>query len=82
VKTKRGNLDSRTTVGLLTRDIRIWGTDVDNWGCRLLVTKYGTDVIRVGRVDLQAVSIKYGGKFGTSMAALDFRNILKNTQEN
>lgn len=60
-----GTLDTRTGVGLLTRNIRIIsGADV-NWGYRLLV--YGfidVNVTRAGSIVLQAVELNQGGQPG------------------
>lgn len=41
IENSYGLLDTRSAVGLLTRNIKVTpGPDPDNWGCRILVYGY------------------------------------------
>jgi hypothetical protein len=66
----------RATVAHLTRNIRIVCQEVDNWGGRVLVTKFfdfANLILFSGTVDLYGVEIAKFGRKDTDMAALDFR---------
>jgi hypothetical protein len=67
----------RAAVGHLSRNIRFKAEEKDNWGGRLLVTKF-TDFVNqvdyIGNVTLQGVEISGYGKWATDQASLDFVN--------
>lgn len=79
-----GVLDTRSAVGILTRNIKITGAnDTDDWGCRVLVYGYNEipedllkqPVWRNGYVKFRGVEIDKCGQRDTTLAALRFENL-------
>jgi len=59
-----GSLDMRSAVGHLTRNIKISGTDVEGWGCTILVYYWYEESMKIdkrGYVKFDGVEVKNCG---------------------
>lgn len=82
--TPYGSIDMRTEVGLLTRNIIIEGTDIDNWGGRIYVGEIYNTALRYsfrGRVELDGVETKNLGQADTNFAGLTFERLKSQTND-
>ena len=73
--TSYGNIDMRTEVGLLTRNIVIEGTDEDSWGGRVYVGEIydpTTSSYYRGRVNFDGVEMKNLGQANNVLAGFTF----------
>ena len=72
-----GQLDMRTGVGHLTRNIKISGNvESTGWGCRVLIYSFnetGAPIESRGYATLNGVEWINCGQFDSTKAALDFR---------
>jgi hypothetical protein len=75
---KYNGVDMRGEVLSLSRNIKIIGTEVDDWGAQILTADVfeldGT--IREGRTYLDSIEIQYGGQKDTRSAAIRFENVI------
>ena len=74
-ETPVGTLDMRAEVGLLTRNIKVEGTDEDFWGARVYIGEIYDpyfDYYYRGRADLDGVELKNVGQANTTLAGLAF----------
>jgi hypothetical protein len=79
---KYNGVDIRGEVLSLTRNIRIVGTEVDDWGAQILTADVmeidGT--FREGRTVLDSIEIQYGGQKDTRMAGIRFESAIAHSQ--
>lgn len=77
-----GSLDMRTSIGHLTRKIRILRGGDDTWGFRVLVYGFNDGpVARTGRVFFVGVEFVGGGQADIGYAALDFKETRNNIRQ-
>jgi hypothetical protein len=83
-QTSYGLLDMRAEVGLLTRNIKIQGSDEDYWGGRLYVGEvYNStyDTYYRGRVDIDAVEFVNCGQANTTLAGVTLERLVSDTND-
>ena len=83
-QTSYGLLDMRAEVGLLTRNIKIQGSDEDYWGGRLYVGEvYNStyDTYYRGRVDIDAVEFINCGQANTTLAGVTLERLVSDTND-
>jgi hypothetical protein len=75
---KYNGVDIRGEVLSLSRNIKIIGTEIDDWGAQILTADImeidGT--FREGRTYLDSIEIQYGGQKDTRSAGIRFENVI------
>ena len=67
------NLDMRTRVSLISRNIRISAEDsLENWGCRIIVFKNQLNSVDQNKIVLQGVEIRDSGQESSNFGGLGF----------
>jgi hypothetical protein len=85
---KYNGLDMRGEVLSLTRNIRIVGTEVEDWGAQILTADIMEEdeseesgfAFREGRTTLDSIEIQYGGQKNTRHGGIRFENCISNKQ--
>jgi len=77
---KYNGVDIRGEVLSLSRNVRIVGTEVEDWGAQVLTADIMEEDLefREGLTNLDSVEIQYGGQKNTRSAALRFENTITN----
>ena len=73
-------LDMRAAVGSLTRNIKIKGDRVEDWGCNVMVYQYSDEYngrVRRGNINFEGVEISYCGQSDTERGSLDVKYVKK-----
>jgi hypothetical protein len=84
--TKYNGVDMRGEVVSLSRNIKIIGENVENWGCQILTADVFEDdgkdgILRAGETRIDSVELDNCGQIDSANAAFRFENALTNSHE-